>query len=147
MSMTPLVGDRDIVSEAARALFASVLRSQPSVRDVFFSEHRADPREHMVDSDWFDFDAFAAMYVCQCLSKVKDEFDIHGLVDEVKVDEEMEMVCSSGDWKKVGKLTLTLIYSYRHVCNNSGKFEDNVAESCTDDEALLYNSLLVYQFS
>ena len=102
LSMTPLVGDRDIVSEAARALFASTLRSQPSVNEIFFPDHRPDLKEASVDPDWFDFDTFAVLYVCQCLAKARDEFDIFAMIDEAKPDNAIEMACASGDWKKVG---------------------------------------------
>ena len=65
LAMTPIVHGVDVVRNAARDLFLSCVKSQHNVHDVFFSDHVPHALEDKVDHDWFEFDKFACLYVCQ----------------------------------------------------------------------------------
>ncbi len=65
LSMTPVVHGVDVVRQAARDLFLSCVKSQRNVRDVFFPQHMPHALEKKVDSNWFEFDKYACLYVCQ----------------------------------------------------------------------------------
>ena len=65
LAMTPVVHGVDVVRNAARDLFLSCVKSQHNVHDVFFPDHVPHALEDKVDYDWFEFDKFACLYVCQ----------------------------------------------------------------------------------
>ena len=65
LAMTPIVHGVDVVRNAARDLFLSCVKSQHNIHDVFFSDHVPHALEDKVDHDWFEFDKFACLYVCQ----------------------------------------------------------------------------------
>ena len=65
LAMTPVVHGVDVVRNAARDLFLSCVKSQHNVHDIFFSDHVPHALEDKVDPDWFEFDKFACLYVCQ----------------------------------------------------------------------------------
>ena len=65
LAMTPIVHGVDVVRNAARDLFLSCVKSQHNVHDIFFSDHVPHALEDKVDPDWFEFDKFSCLYVCQ----------------------------------------------------------------------------------
>ena len=105
MRMTPMFQGRDTVKIATRHLLLTKLKSQPSVRR-FFPQHRTDAFERLVRNDWFDFETYAVLYVCQTLSRCNDPYNLSRLVDKQKVDKHMKEISECPEWKKVGEYLL-----------------------------------------
>ena len=102
-AMNPLINGVDLVGRASRQLFLSHVKNQPSVHDIFFPEHEKDRNESKIDPGWFDFDRFATVYTCHALTKCKDIYRIHTMLDEEKTDELTADYFASPDWKKIGE--------------------------------------------
>lgn len=107
MAMTPLFQEEDVVRIAARHLFLSKVKSQPGVKSVFFSDHKKDPYEYLVDNNWFDFETFSILFVCQAISKCHDPYNLHALINAKKCDHHLNDIAESPEWKKVGKSETT----------------------------------------
>ena len=103
LAMTPVVNGVDLVGRAARQLFLSHVKSQANVRDTFFYGHERDRYEASIDPAWFDFEAFANIYVCQAVYQNKDEYNIYKMVDGEKIQDMLADFYRSPDWKKIGK--------------------------------------------
>ena len=103
LAMSPVIHGQDIVCIASRHLLLSHCKSQSCVKETFFDNHQADYYEGKIDPNWFDFETFATVYACQGLCKHKDDFRVHSLLSEEKVDAAMDEIYNSPDWKKIGR--------------------------------------------
>ncbi len=103
MAMSPLYNGVDLVGRASRQLFLSFVKKQPSVYNIFFHNVEKDRYEDRIDSSWFDFDRFASVYTCHAITKCKDHYLIHTMLDEDKTDELVADYFASPDWKKIGE--------------------------------------------
>jgi hypothetical protein len=127
MSMTPIINGQDVVRLAARHVFLGHVKCQPPVRDVFFAGATADqsndddgavsygspcppgPRPLMSEyeaaamTSWFDFGRYSILFAAQAICKLRDEFRIHAMLDEQLVDEQLQAIHDSSDWKKIGE--------------------------------------------
>ncbi len=104
LAMTPDVQGIDIVQMAARHMLLSHVKSQSCVREVFFPKHKEDAgNASRVDPAWFPFPRFACLYVCQAICRLRDQFELHTLLLEEKVDIKLAETYKSPQWKKLGK--------------------------------------------
>jgi len=136
MSMTPIVNGQDVVRLAARHVFLCQVKGQSCVRDAFFAGSVADPvavdgsgtsatsslslgpppltseYEAAAMTSWFDFSRYSILLAAQAISKIKDEYRIHSMLDEQLVDEQLQAIHDSSDWKKIGDFFLIhVLYS------------------------------------
>lgn len=102
LAMSPVVLGQDIVRIASRHLLLAHCKSQVSVREALFDQHKADYYESKIDPHWFDFETYATVFVCQALCKNVDEYRIWSMLSGDKVDAAMDEICHSPDWKKIG---------------------------------------------
>ena len=102
LRMTPIFQGRDTVKVATRHLLLTKLKSQQTVRR-FFPSHMPSAFERLVDNDWFDFETYAVLYVCQALSRCDDPYDLSALIDKHKVDRHLKEISDCPEWKKVGE--------------------------------------------
>ena len=109
LAMTPFFQDSDIVRIAARHLFLSKVKSQSCVKDVFFRNHTKDAYEYLVDDNWFDFETYSVLYVCQGIAKCRDPYNLHSIIDGDKCDDHLLEIANSPDWKKLGELCLVYV--------------------------------------
>lgn len=109
LDMSPVLNGQDVVRLAARHLLLGQLKAQPSVREVFFPGHDRDPvygdRLDAAAAEWFNFDDYAATFVCQAIVRAKDDFEIHSLLNEAVIDEKLQALHKGPDWKKLGSST------------------------------------------
>lgn len=108
LNMTPILNGQDIVRLAARHLLLGQVKVQPSVHDVFFPGQVSDPvyGDRMEALEWFHFDDFATLFVCQALVSLRDDFEIHSLLNEALICEKLAAVYQGPDWKKIGRIIL-----------------------------------------
>lgn len=115
LDMSPVLNGQDVVRLASRHLLLGQLKAQPSVRDVFFPGHDRDPvygdRVDAAAADWFNFDDYAATFVCQAIVRAGDDFEIHSLLNEAAIDEKLQALHNGPDWKKLGFTLYTMLFS------------------------------------
>jgi len=124
MDMTPVVDGRDLVRLAARHLFLGSVRQHESVQETFFP---SAPREHGGEYShaieaalsWFETKDYAVLFVCQAMCRIQDEFGIHELLNEEKIEERLTSAYNSSGWKKVGQKLNVLIVLSNYVVNSA----------------------------
>lgn len=106
--MTPILNGQDVVRLAARHLLLGQVKVQPSVHDVFFPGQVSDPvyGDRIEAFEWFHFDDFATLFVCQALVRLRDDYGIHSLLNESLINEKLDAVYKGPDWKKMGRIIL-----------------------------------------
>ena len=103
MEMTPIHEGVDIVSRAARHMFLSIVKTQKTVHDVFFSTHKKQEQDSFaLAKQYFDFERFANLFVCQAICRLQDKHNFHRMLRADVIEEELEEIYMSADWKKVG---------------------------------------------
>ena len=130
-SMTPIVNGQDVVRLAARHVLLCQVKGQPSVRDVFFAGSEVDQDgvadgsnggtssvnstqsscpspltseyEAVAMTSWIDFSRYSVLLAAQAISKIKDEYRLHSMLDAQLVDEHLRAIHDSSDWKKIGE--------------------------------------------
>ena len=126
MSMTPVVNGQDVVRLAARHLFLGQVKCQLPVRDIFFAGSTADKSngdgnfpcggaasqsgsrplmseyEAAAMTSWFDYSRYSVLFVAQAICRLQDEYKLHAMLDERLVDEQLQAIHDSSEWKKIG---------------------------------------------
>jgi hypothetical protein len=114
MTMTPFVNGQDVVRLAARHVLLGQVKCQLPVREFFGidtgsadnganqSAPLTSEYEAAAMTSWFDFSRYSVLYMAQAICKVRDPFGIHAMLDEQMVDEQMQQIHESSDWKKIG---------------------------------------------
>ena len=102
-AMTPIVNGCDVIRLAARHLLFSHVKSQPCVREIFFPGHVAVDAETKIDPNWFDFDTFACLVVCQTLCEAEDPFGISRTLRRGAIHNALEEIYASPQWRRMGK--------------------------------------------
>ena len=96
--MTPYDGSSNSVALSARELFVKHLKAQTNVHDTFFAGVDSDPNETKItNSSKFDFEGFAAAYVCAAIGEVS-QYGFGGTVDEQKCLDYMKERMTSDSW-------------------------------------------------
>ena len=103
LRMSPEVNGQDLPQLAARHLLVSVMKSQPSVRAAFFADRKAHCCEDLVCPDWFDFEEFAILFVCQAIIELNDSHGIRDMLDVERVFGDLDEIYRSSNWKKLGE--------------------------------------------
>ncbi|ELU14379.1 hypothetical protein CAPTEDRAFT_224865 [Capitella teleta] len=111
LRMTPEINGQDLPQLAARHLLVSVLKSQPSVHEVFFPKEKAHSCAASVDPDWFDFDSFSVLFVCQAIAELNDGHGIRDMIDVDRVYADLQEFYQSTQWKKLGFALYCLVFS------------------------------------
>ncbi|GFO35680.1 hypothetical protein PoB_006218500 [Plakobranchus ocellatus] len=110
-SLTPFHPDgRDKVTEASRELLLGCIKFEPRIHKVFFSSFEAQPGLKLVEFRTFPIETLATVFVAEAISKVKDEFSFHSTIEKSRVEEQLEEIYGSLQWKKLGFQLYTLMY-------------------------------------
>jgi len=110
MRLGPLLNDVDLVGRACRHLFLSHVQNQPVVHDLFFPDNSDEAFEDRIDPDWFDFSEFATYFVCNTISRIRDPYNIHNMLDRSKIQDWLADCYNGPHWKKVGFALYTLLF-------------------------------------
>lgn len=119
LNMTPILNGQDVVRLAARHLLLGQVKVQPSVHEVFFPGQVSDPvyGDRVEANEWFHFDDFATLFVCQGLVRLGDDYGIHSLLNESLINEKLDAVYKGSDWKKTGWVMLVARLIVLNVSN------------------------------
>ncbi|KAI0214551.1 hypothetical protein LSAT2_000337 [Lamellibrachia satsuma] len=109
-AMTPIVNGCDIIRLAARHLLLSHVKSQQCVRATFFSSHTPVEAEAHIDPDWFDFDTFGCLVMCQALAAAEDPFGISRMLHREKIDAKLEDIYASPQWRRMGFALYSILF-------------------------------------
>ncbi|KAK2179136.1 hypothetical protein NP493_510g00001 [Ridgeia piscesae] len=108
--MTPIVNGCDVIRLAARHLLFSHVKSQPCVRETFFPGHVAVDAETKIDPNWFDFDTFACLVVCNTLCEAEDPFGISRTLRRGAIHNALEEIYASPQWRRMGFALYSILF-------------------------------------
>ncbi|RUS73397.1 hypothetical protein EGW08_018836 [Elysia chlorotica] len=110
-SLTPFHAEGyDKVTQASRDLLLSCIQLEPRIHKVFFPSVEAPPGLSLVQFGTFPIERLATVFVAEAISKVKDEFGFHATIDKGRVEEHLDEIYGSLQWKKLGFQLYTLMY-------------------------------------
>lgn len=103
-SLTPYKDNLDEVSEYARSILINAIKMEPYVHDIFFPNENPDPVLDYVDTRGFPMDKLATALVAESISKIKDEFKFHQMIDKSSLQDVLRDIYNGLQWKKIGRL-------------------------------------------
>ncbi|CAL1544938.1 unnamed protein product [Lymnaea stagnalis] len=110
-SLTPFHTDgSDNVTRASRDVLISLVKTEPRIHDVFFSDFEAAPEAKLVDLRSFPLATFATLFLAEAITKLKDPYNFHGAISEGVVGNKLREIYESLQWKKLGFQIYTLVY-------------------------------------
>lgn len=77
---------------------------EPHVHDIFFPNENPDPVLDYVDTRGFPMDKLATALVAESISKIKDEFKFHQMIDKSSLQDVLRDIYNGLQWKKIGRL-------------------------------------------
>ncbi|KAK3782573.1 hypothetical protein RRG08_028068 [Elysia crispata] len=110
-SLTPFhTNGHDKVTQASRDLLLSCIKFEPRIHKIFFPSFEAPPGLSLVEFGTFPIERLANVFVAEAISRVKDEYGFHGTIDKSRVEEHLDEIYGSLQWKKLGFQLYTLMY-------------------------------------
>lgn len=86
-SLTPYKENVDEVSEYARSILINAIKTEPHVHDIFFPNENQDPVLDYLDTRGFPMDKLATALVAESISKIKDEYKFHQMIDKTSLQD------------------------------------------------------------
>lgn len=120
MNLNPKFDELDVVNQACRNVFMNIIKHQESVFETFFSNVKMEYCDNEIDPDWFDFDEFSVLFVCQAIANIKDPYGIYEMLDTQLIEERLLEMYMSPNWKKIGFCLYTMLFADLVKDRNSG---------------------------
>lgn len=109
-SLTPYKENLDEVSEYARSILINAIKMEPHVHDIFFPNENQDPVLDYLDTRGFPMDKLATALVAESISKIKDEYKFHQMIDKTSLQDVLRDIYNGLQWKKLGFCLYSLTY-------------------------------------
>lgn len=130
-ALTPYRNGKDIVSEASRDLLLNCLKMEPHVHEIFFPEETLDSRLIRVDTRGFPSDRLSTALVAEVISKTKDQYKFHQMIDKTALSDILHDLYNSLHWKKLGKSSVSLgIWRENVICCKQDRRLIDIKEFC-----------------
>ncbi|KAK6959863.1 hypothetical protein BgiMline_035036 [Biomphalaria glabrata] len=110
-SLSPFNSDgTDIVTKASRDLLLDCIRSETRLRDVFFPNFEAPEAAKLVDFGSFPISTLATLYIAEAIAKLQDPYNFHHTINKDRVEDKLDEIYQSLQWKKLGFQVYSLVY-------------------------------------
>lgn len=147
-SLTPYKDNLDEVSEYARSILINAIKMEPHVHDIFFPNENPDPVLDYLDTRGFPIDKLATALVAESISKIKDEFKFHQMIDKSSLQDVLRDIYNGLQWKKIGRLRKHVnLRSYSFVKRDNGFLEMTISNftqfkiTCNIYQLLILNAI------
>lgn len=102
-SLTPFHPDgHDLVTKASSDLLLSCIKCEPGVHKVFFPNFEPPPALKLVEYRTFPIDMLSTAFMAETISKIKDPYNFHKIINKHVVEDQLKEVYESLHWKKLG---------------------------------------------
>ncbi|KAH9508291.1 hypothetical protein Btru_050735 [Bulinus truncatus] len=110
-SLTPFQSDgTDVVTKASRDLILECIKSETRIREVFFPTFEPSPASKLVVFGSFPLSSLATLYMAEAIAKVQDPYDFHRTINLDRVEDKLDEIYQSLQWKKLGFQMYSLVY-------------------------------------
>lgn len=103
-NLSPYRDGVDEVSEYARSILINAVKVEPHVHDTFFPNETPDLLLEFLDTRGFPMDKLATGLVAESISKIKDQYKFHQMIDNSSLQDLLREIYNSLQWKKLGRI-------------------------------------------